>query len=139
MRTLSSWMGRLLAGSVLALIVGVAPLAPAWAVAPLGACCLENGSCADLIDFQCEEQDGAFIGGGTACATVRCDAPRAAPVLSIVGTVAAIGALGALGVHRLRPGGASLAGAESALPAGRRREGQPSHTYSSQAAAGAVV
>ena len=101
MRELRGRMRQLLAGGIIALIVAVAPSAPAWAVAPLGACCLENGSCADLISFQCEEQGGAFIGDGTACATVRCDAPRAAPVLSIVGTVAAIGALGALGVYRL--------------------------------------
>src|SRR5512146_1472075 len=101
MHGLRGRMGRLLAGSVIALVVGVAPLAPVWAAAPLGACCLENGGCADLISFQCLEQGGSFIGDGTACATVNCAASVAAPLLSIAGVVAAIGALGGLGVYRL--------------------------------------
>ena len=43
----------------------------------------------------------SFIGDGTSCATIDCTAPVAAPVLSIVGTIAAAGALAAIGIGRL--------------------------------------
>jgi hypothetical protein len=92
---------QVLAAGAIGLVVTLASLSVARATAPLGACCLTNGACVDLVSFQCDGQGGEFIGGGTSCATVRCDAPVAAPLLSILGMVAAVGALAGLGVYRL--------------------------------------
>ena len=92
---------QVLAAGAIALVMILALLSVARAAAPLGACCLANGACVDLVAFQCDGQGGEFIGNGTSCATVRCDAPVAAPLLSIFGLVAAVGALGGLGVYRL--------------------------------------
>lgn len=92
---------QVLAAGAIALVATVASLSVARATAPLGACCLANGACVDLVGFQCEGQGGEFIGDGTSCATVSCGAPVAAPVFSIFGIVAAVGALGGLGVYRL--------------------------------------
>jgi hypothetical protein len=101
MDELSRRFRRVVVAGGIGLIVVVAPLTAVWAAAPLGACCLQNGSCADLVSFQCTDAGGDFIGDGTTCRTVRCDAPVAAPLLSIFGVVAACGALGGLGVYRL--------------------------------------
>jgi len=91
---------RNLGMAVVALVVLL--LAPAArANLPLGACCLANGSCQDLMVTQCDGQSGTFIGEGTSCQQIDCDRPVAAPVLSITGLIAALGALAALGVYRL--------------------------------------
>ena len=82
-----------IAGLLLALTT-----APAWAVAPTGACCFNDGSCEDLVAFQCEDAGGDFI--GNSCATVNCRVPLAAPLLSAAGLIAAASAL--LGVGGMR-------------------------------------
>jgi hypothetical protein len=86
-----------------AVLIGM-PVPSAFAAAQLGACCFANGACQDLVSFQCETQDGDFIGDGTSCQAIDCAAPVAAPMLSIAGLVAALGALGGLGVYRLTIG-----------------------------------
>ena len=68
---------------------------------PLGACCLANGVCEDLMVTQCEGLGGDFIGEDTSCSTIDCAAPVVAPMLSIFGLVAIVGALGGLGAYRL--------------------------------------
>ena len=93
-----------LAAGAIALAVTVASPSAARATAPVGACCLATTACVEVVGFQCDQQGGEFIGDGTSCATVRCAAPLAAPVLSILGSVAAIGALAGLGVYRLLRG-----------------------------------
>lgn len=101
-------MNRMHAHGVLAvaLVSGLLAFAAprAFAAAPIGACCLSNGACVDEIEFQCAAQNGDFIGAGTTCATVECDAPLAAPLLSIGGLIAALGALAGLGAYRLMIG-----------------------------------
>lgn len=87
------------AAAVVWLLLAAAPAA--FANLPLGACCLANGSCQDLMMTQCDGLNGEFIGEGTACQQIDCGAPVAAPLLSIGGLVAALGALTALGVYRL--------------------------------------
>ena len=72
----------------------------ARAAAPLGACCLSDGTCDDLVSFQCEEAGGDFIGDGTACANVNCRAAVAAPLLSAAGVVAVASSLVGIGVRR---------------------------------------
>ncbi len=71
----------------------------ALANSPLGACCLNDGSCSDLFAFQCDDAGGDFIGDMTACANINCRAP--VPMLSAAGVVMALGALIGLGVHRV--------------------------------------
>lgn len=73
----------------------------ALATAPIGACCLTGGTCADLLDSTCESQGGTFIGIGTACSEIDCSTSLAAPALSIAGLIAAIGTLVGLGLYRL--------------------------------------
>ena len=72
----------------------------AWAAAPTGACCFRDGSCEELADFQCTDAGGDFIGTGMTCATVNCNAPVAAPLLSAAGLIAAASALGGIGLLR---------------------------------------
>jgi hypothetical protein len=69
---------------------------------PVGACCLASGQCQSLNQFDCDSQNGDFIGPDTSCLMIDCPAAAAkAPVLSILGLVAAVGALTALGLYRL--------------------------------------
>ncbi len=96
----AKWM---CAAALAALLLGV-PVRSAFAVTPSGACCFATGACQDLLETQCETQNGDFIGGGTTCQAIDCSAPVAAPMLSIAGLVAALGALGGLGVYRLTIG-----------------------------------
>ena len=72
----------------------------ARAVAPTGACCVAPSQCEDLIEFQCENVDGDFIGTGTSCADIDCT-PVAAPLLSMFGLVATIGMLITFGAYRI--------------------------------------
>jgi len=69
---------------------------------PVGACCLANGQCLSVNQFDCDGQGGDFIGPDTSCVMIDCPTAAAkAPVLSILGLVAAVGALTALGLYRL--------------------------------------
>ncbi len=57
-------------------------LEPGWVndvfwCAPSGACCFEDGTCAELSDPECFEAGGVFRGGTTSCETA-CDAPTGA-------------------------------------------------------------
>lgn len=97
MGTLGTRSTRVAVAALLVLLLATA----ARANLPLGACCLANGTCQDLMVTQCDGQNGTFIGEGTSCQQIDCDRPVAAPVLSITGLVAALGALAALGLHRL--------------------------------------
>ncbi|MFN8642581.1 MAG: hypothetical protein U0802_13375 [Candidatus Binatia bacterium] len=90
------------AAAVLFLLLASAPAA--LANLPLGACCLANRTCQDLMVTQCDDQGGDFIGEGTSCAQIDCGAPVAVPLLSLSGLVAAAGALTALGLYRLTIG-----------------------------------
>jgi hypothetical protein len=87
------------AAAALFLLLASAPAARANL--PLGACCLVNHTCQDLMVTQCDDQGGDFIGEGTSCTQIDCAAPVAAPVLSIAGLIGALGALSALGLYRL--------------------------------------
>lgn len=69
--------------------------------AATGACCQPSGACEDLLGSTCESTGGTFIGEGTSCSEISCDASFAAPLLSIVGLVAAVGLLGGVGLYRL--------------------------------------
>ena len=99
-------------GRCVAFLLGLLILAPAsaaWAVAPLGACCfngiaddVDGGTCEDLTAFQCADARGDFIGNSTSCATVNCQAPVAAPLLSAAGAIAAAAAVAGVGFRRLR-------------------------------------
>lgn len=84
-----------------ALLAAMGIGAPAHALAPLGACCMADGSCTDVTAGECGGPGQTFVGDGTSCATVDCAAPLAAPAASIFGIVAATGALVALGAGRL--------------------------------------
>jgi hypothetical protein len=77
------------------------PISTAHGAALLGACCERGGGCQELIEIQCEDIHGDFVGFGVSCASADCAAPVGAPLLSIFGLVAAAGALGGFGVHRL--------------------------------------
>lgn len=92
----------------LALVVGALLLAsgapPARATVSVGACCLANGQCLSVTQFDCDAQNGDFIGPDTSCLMIDCPSSAVgAPVLSILGLVAAIGALIGLGLYRLLP------------------------------------
>jgi hypothetical protein len=87
--------------SAAVLCLFLAGVPAALANLPLGACCLANGSCQNLMVTQCDGLNGEFIGEGTSCQQIDCAAPVAAPLLSIGGLVAALGALTALGLYRL--------------------------------------
>jgi hypothetical protein len=84
------------------LLIGLrVPTAHATA-SPVGACCLANGQCQSLNQFDCDGQNGDFIGPDTSCLMIDCPTAAAkAPALSILGLVAAVGALTALGLYRL--------------------------------------
>jgi hypothetical protein len=84
-----------------ALMSGPALAGVALAFEPTGACCLAAGGCDDLLGMMCEDQGGTFLGDGTSCRSIACDAPLAVPMLSIVGLVAAVGGLGGFGLYRL--------------------------------------
>ena len=82
----------------------VGPGAPAAnATVSVGACCLPNGQCLSVTQFDCDGQGGDFIGPSTSCVMIECPPPAAveAPALSVLGVVAAVGALIGLGVYRL--------------------------------------
>ncbi len=42
---------------------------------PFGACCLNDGTCMELSDFDCAVMDGEFQGDGSTCGTVTCPDP----------------------------------------------------------------
>lgn len=94
---------ELLTIAVLAAVLMSAPGIPGvvLAVAPEGACCFADGSCQDLLDFLCVDQNGTFVGSNTSCDTTACNASFAAPILSIFGLFSAVGMLGGLGLYRL--------------------------------------
>lgn len=91
---------RVVAGPLAAALIAVTTPG-AYAVAPVGACCLADGGCEELTALQCDGPGQSFVGEGTSCSTTNCAAPVEAPALSILGLVAATGALAALGVGRL--------------------------------------
>ncbi len=86
-------MGKLLSISSLVtiLILSQSSLAPTdvWSTPPdrcLGACCYPDGSCSDsLTQAECEAQGGIYMGDGTDCAHVDCEA--AIPTLSEWGLI----------------------------------------------------
>ena len=91
----------LLGGLVALLLLGPG-LATAGATASVGACCLAQGQCASLSEFDCDGQGGTFFGVNTSCTAINCASlPASAPALSVLGLVAAVGALAALALHRL--------------------------------------
>ena len=91
-----------LRGGLVALLLVGPGLATAGATASVGACCLSQGQCESLSEFDCDGQGGTFFGVNTSCTAVNCASlPASAPALSILGLVAAVGALAALGLHRL--------------------------------------
>ena len=98
MQIVRAW-GALLA--LAALLIAGPAVQIAGAAAPTGACCSPNGSCQEVIAQQCVGPGESFIGDGTSCATIDCAAPVAAPMLSIIGTIAVVGALAAIGIGRL--------------------------------------
>jgi hypothetical protein len=82
----------------------IGPGAPtADATVSVGACCLPNGQCLSVTEFDCDGQGGDFIGPSTSCVMIECPSPAAvqAPALSILGIVAAVGALAGLALYRL--------------------------------------
>jgi hypothetical protein len=84
------------------LLVGPAAVAAYATTSPVGACCLANGQCLSVNEFDCEGQGGNFIGSSTSCVMIDCPTLSVgAPVLSIFGMVAAVGALAALALYRL--------------------------------------
>ena len=87
--------------ALLAALLSAVTAQVALANLPLGACCVATGACQDLMSTQCDDQNGEFIGEGTECSAVDCEAPLAAPLLSIAGVFGVIGILGGLGVYRL--------------------------------------
>jgi hypothetical protein len=80
------------------------------AAAPLGACCLPSGQCEDLVEMACEDEDGVFVSGGSACEEVDCDFVVTAPALSIVALAFATGVVALLGAYRLLLRGSRRAG-----------------------------
>lgn len=42
----------------------------------LGACCMGDGSCEDVMEVECDAAGGAFEGGGSECASTDCPEPR---------------------------------------------------------------
>jgi hypothetical protein len=56
----------LLCGLVAAFVTG-----EAWA-GPTGACCFDDGTCADATQADCSTQGGTYLGDATTCATVSC-------------------------------------------------------------------
>jgi len=41
-----------------------------------GACCMQDGSCQDLMEIECDTVGGTYEGGGTECLSVECPQPR---------------------------------------------------------------
>jgi hypothetical protein len=84
------------------LLVGASVRAASATAGPVGACCLANGQCQSLNQFDCDAANGDFIGPDTSCVMIECPPPAAvgAPVLSILGLVAAVGALVGLALYR---------------------------------------
>jgi hypothetical protein len=93
--------------TVLALVSAMLLMGPGLSAArattsPVGACCLANGQCLSVNEFDCEGQGGNFIGSSTSCVMIDCPTVSVgAPVLSIFGLVASVGALAALALYRL--------------------------------------
>ncbi len=84
------------------LLIGPGLSATRATTTPVGACCLANGQCVSVNEFDCDGQGGNFIGSSTSCVMIECPTLSVgAPVLSIFGLVAAVGALGALALYRL--------------------------------------
>lgn len=85
------------------LLIGPGVPAAHATTSPVGACCLTNGECLSVNQFDCDGQGGDFIGPSTSCSMIDCPTVAAAveaPVLSILGLVAAVGALIGLGLYR---------------------------------------
>lgn len=57
-------------------------LAAVWSslgcIEGFGACCLPDGSCAELFDFECAAAGGNYQGDGTTCGSVNCPTPTGA-------------------------------------------------------------
>jgi hypothetical protein len=96
--TVAPLLGRC---TLIVFLAVIARVPTAHANLPLGACCVQHGGCQNLMETQCADIDGDFVGEGTSCASADCAAPVGAPLLSIFGLVAATGALGGFGVYRL--------------------------------------
>jgi hypothetical protein len=73
----------------------------AVAFAPIGPCCFADGSCDNLLEMACEDQEGTFIGVGPSCSQTICPTTQAAPMLTFFGLAAVIGGLIGLGLYRL--------------------------------------
>lgn len=92
--------------SLLALLGAMALIGPGLSAAgattsPPGACCLPDGQCQSVTEFDCDGLGGNFAGADTSCAAVECAAPLGVPLLSIAGVIAAVGTLAGVGLSRL--------------------------------------
>lgn len=79
----------------------VACLPAARAVAPVGACCFPDGSCAQVLELQCESGGGTFAGIGLSCEQIACNI-SGAPLFSTAGMLLVVVVLGTLGLLHLR-------------------------------------
>ena len=97
-------MGRIAFALVVAALLLGGGVPAAQATVSVGACCLANGQCQSVTQFDCDALNGDFIGVDTSCVMIECPSLTVgAPVLSIVGLVAGLGALVGLGLYRLLP------------------------------------
>jgi len=83
------------------LLLGAQGSAARATTSDVGACCLANGQCVSVNQFDCDAQSGDFIGPSTSCLMIDCPTLSVqAPVLSIFGLVMAVGALLGLALYR---------------------------------------